>query len=116
MPYLYGLYTCARNLELYGLIGEREMREMSISRQTIKVSITGITNHRIQRSTWESLSVCGFAGSGMFFLIGMMVSLLSFFGAVARTKIAADAIVVLLLTAFLLAFLGAHSLDKLERS
>jgi len=64
------------------------------------------------RKLWPAVAICGFVGSGVCFAVGLMLSALAGLGALTASRTTAYVTVGILLSAFALAFLGAHAMDK----
>ena len=62
---------------------------------------------------WTGLAIGAFAGSGVCFVSGLLASLASLLGILPVSAVTARWTVGILLTAFILAFVGAHSVDRL---
>lgn len=62
---------------------------------------------------WSGIAIGAFAGSGISFISGLLASLASLLGILPVSPVTARWTVCLLLAAFILAFVGAHSVDRL---
>ncbi|HEX6126162.1 MAG TPA: hypothetical protein VFZ23_12385 [Pyrinomonadaceae bacterium] len=63
---------------------------------------------------WSASATGSFAGSAFCFISGLMASLASMLGVLPVSPVTARWTVGILLTAFIFAFLGAHSVDKIS--
>ena len=65
-------------------------------------------------SIWPAAATCGFVGSGLCLFAGVFLSALSLIGLLSVTGKTAYLSLGFLFSAFLLAFLAAHAMDKLK--
>ena len=59
------------------------------------------------------MAIGSFTGSGVCLIAGLLASLASLLGILPVSPVTARGTVAILLASFILAFLGAHSIDKL---
>lgn len=64
------------------------------------------------RSKWPVVAAAGLGGSVLFFMVGLLVSAATWLGLIASSRFLASVDVAILLVGFLLAFLGAHAMDR----
>lgn len=84
----------------------------SIDTKVQELGIAKETSEETSRVRWASTAVVCFSGCGVAFLAGLFVACLASFGVLPVTRITAYVSVATLLSAFGLAFLGAHCLDR----
>ena len=91
-----------------------------MSAKIIQKTITDFTDEspevaKKKVSIWTAAATCGFVGSGLCLFAGLFVSALSLMGVLSVTgRIAYLLSLGFLFSAFLLAFLAAHAMDKLK--
>jgi hypothetical protein len=61
---------------------------------------------------WPAVATASLGGSGLFFIIGILLSAATTVGLIAASRLVAYVDVSILFTGFLLAFLGAHAMDR----
>lgn len=70
------------------------------------------TSGQTARVRWAAMAIVCFSGCGVAFLVGLLISFMASLGVLPVTRITAYLSVATLLSAFGLAFLGAHCLDR----
>lgn len=87
------------------------MAVMRIS--TYEESVPKTKTSRASRDVlWTAASFLGFGASILFFTVALILSGLAAAGIVSNSSVIANVTVVMLITAFAAAYLGAHALDK----
>ena|GEM_PF-5118991 len=72
----------------------------------------GTTKPTNGRSIWPTAATASLLGSGIFFIVGILLSAATSVGLFASSRAVASVDVAFLLMGFLLAFLGAHAMDR----
>ncbi len=112
MPSLPGLYECARNLICVGY-SRRGFMSANVIENSFSVSAAKDSGKPLRKgSLWPAAVLASFGASIVFFGAGILLSAATTLGFVAASRFIAYLDVAFLFTAFLLAFVGAHALDR----